>query len=158
MKTSEIQKAAYKYAEKQFEQSYASLTRNEAKRDFDNTMADFKAGANFILKKETSKSSIPKIKWLPRYSDTMEDDKQGRWARIAYAGRFDGGLPFYRGKPSRWDIAWISKFNNDGNSCELKYIVTYQFPSKGKFLFKTLEEAKKEVETTFRWFMKRCNN
>ena len=29
------------------------------------------------------------IEWLDRYSETMEADKQGRWARDAYSGVFN---------------------------------------------------------------------
>ena len=29
------------------------------------------------------------VRWESRYSETMENDKFGRWARIAFAGKFN---------------------------------------------------------------------
>jgi hypothetical protein len=37
------------------------------------------------------------IKWDSRYSSTMENDDMGRWARVAYAGKFDN-MGFKNGK------------------------------------------------------------
>lgn len=96
--------------------------------------------------------SAADVRWIPRYSSTMEDDKMGRWARVAYAGKFDNN-GFYRGKVCRWEIAWIKKLEIKG---ELKFTISYLYPSNGKHLSDNLEDAKKEVEQTFRWFMKMC--
>lgn len=94
------------------------------------------------------------VRWLPRYSSTMEDDDMGRWARVAYAGRFTkSGFGFYRGNPCRWEIAWVRKLDKKG---ELKFVVSYLYPSHGGHIFDTLEDAQKEVEKNFRWFLKMC--
>jgi len=93
------------------------------------------------------------VEWLPRYSTTMEDDKVGRWARVAYAGKFENA-GFYRGKVCRWEIAWVKKLETkDG----LKFIANYLYPSNGQYVFNNLEDAKKEVEKSFRWFIKMCS-
>ena len=92
------------------------------------------------------------VRWLPRYSSTIEDDDMGRWARVAYAGKFDN-MGFWRGKVCRWEIAWVKKMDIKG---ELKFTISYLYPSNGKHLFNDLEAAQKEVEQTFRWFMKMC--
>lgn len=96
--------------------------------------------------------SAADVRWLPRYSSTMEDDDMGRWARVAYAGKFDN-MGFYRGKVCHWEIAWVKKLDIKG---ELKFTINYLYPSNGKHLFDNLEDAQKEVEQTFRWFMKMC--
>lgn len=93
------------------------------------------------------------IQWLPRYSSTMESDSMGRWARVAYAGKFDN-IGCYRGKVCRWEIAWIKKIDYKGNS---RFTIDYLYPSNGKSLFVNLDDAKKEVEKSFRWFIKMCN-
>jgi|SRR5665647_321206 len=90
------------------------------------------------------------IKWVNRYSDTMEDDKQGRWARVAYAGRFNG-FGFYRKKVSCWDIAWVKK-------CQDKFTVHTHFPIVTTGVFDTVEQAKAAVEKDFRWFIEMCIN
>jgi predicted nucleotidyltransferase len=94
--------------------------------------------------------NITKIEWANRYSDTMEDDFQGRWARIAYAGIFDN-FGFVDGKVSRWDIAWITKVYKFD-----KFQIRYKFPSNEQKVFDDLEDAKKEVEKNFDWFIKSC--
>jgi len=92
------------------------------------------------------------IRWDSRYSDTMEDDWRGRWARIAYAGRLTNGcVPFYYGKVCYWEIAWIKKVKFKGI---VKFTVNPIFPYTGGLVFDTLDEAKKEVEKHFRWFIK----
>lgn len=96
------------------------------------------------------------VHWLPRYSETMEDDDTGRWARVAYAGKLDNiNLGFFRGKVCRWEIAWIKKlhFNN-----KLYFTISYKYPNNGKSMFDDLPKAKKEVEKTFRWFINMCTN
>lgn len=92
------------------------------------------------------------VRWLPRYSETMADDNMGRWARVAYAGKFNN-IGFYRGKVCRWEIAWISKIKLDN---EVKYLVQYKYPSNGKAVHTYLKDAQKEVEKTFQWFVKMC--
>ena len=102
------------------------------------------------MKKEKT-TALPKIKWLPRYSETMEDDKQGRWARVAWAG--DTKHVFFNGKPCQWEIAWVKKLDSGSK----KFFINYLYPSNGGMRFDTLKECQKEVEKTFRWFMKCCN-
>ena len=97
-------------------------------------------------------ANIADVRWLPRYSETMEDDKQGRWARVAYAGKFDN-MGYFRGKVCRWEIAWISKIMIKD---EMRFTVQYKYPSNGKHLFDNLKDAQKEVEKTFPWFVKMC--
>jgi len=87
-----------------------------------------------------------KIRWLNRYSDDMSIDRHGRWAIVAYAGKFGGGSKIF---VNRWEIAWIRKHNN-------KFIVNLLFPSQSRVLFENLEDAKKEVEKTFTHFINCC--
>jgi hypothetical protein len=95
-----------------------------------------------------------KLLWLPRYSDTMEDDNLGRWARVCYAGNLsDDG--FIDGKVSRWEIAWIKKVLS---SYGLKFVVDYQFPCNSTRIFDNVGDAKAEVERQFQWFIKTCLN
>jgi len=103
---------------------------------------------------KTKKTNPIVIAWLSRYSDTMEDDKIGRWARVAYAGNFNSGMPFYRGKVSRWEIAWVKRIKDPKNEGKTYYSVSPDFPFKGNHVHDTLESAQKEVETHFRWFIK----
>lgn len=90
------------------------------------------------------------IKWENRYSDTMEDDDMGRWARIANCGILNDGMPFIDGKVSIHQIAWINRLNY---SNKIHYMVSFYFPHKGKSSFKTLDEAKNEVENSFKFFI-----
>ena len=53
-----------------------------------------------------------KIQWECRYSVTNEDDKHGRWARVAYAGRF-GNLGIFKNHICRWEIGWIKKLKGE---------------------------------------------
>lgn len=92
------------------------------------------------------------VRWLPRYSATMENDEAGRWARVAYAGKFYN-IGFFRGKVCRWEIAWVKKLQTKQG---LKFVVSYLFPSNGSTTFDDLKSAQKEVEKTFRWFMSMC--
>lgn len=109
------------------------------------------------LKNETPADAKPvladaDVRWLPRYSSNMEDDDMGRWARVAYAGKFDN-IGFYKGKVCRWEIAWVSKLIVKG---DLYFAISYKYPNNGETIFKNLEAAQKEVEQTFRWFIKMC--
>ena len=90
------------------------------------------------------------IKWVNRYSSTMEDDKQGRWARVAYAGRFNG-FGFYRKKVSLWEIARVKK-------CMDKFTVHSQGPTVMVGIYDTVEQAKEAAEKDFRWFIEMCVN
>lgn len=95
------------------------------------------------------------IRWKNRYSDTMEDDKQGRWAIVGYSGDFgdEQFFGFKGGRVCQWEIAWIKKFvYND----EIKFTVSYLFPSNGSLVFDTIEEAQDVVEDSFDWFIKNC--
>lgn len=105
------------------------------------------------LEKYTKKHRT-EIQWLSRYSTTMEDDKHGRWARIAYAGKFSN-MGIFRKKICRWEIAWIKKLIHEGT---LKFTVHYLYPSNGSHVFDSIEQAKKEVNKTFRWFIKMSSN
>src|SRR5690554_3438747 len=100
------------------------------------------------VKLKPKKTVLPNadVRWFPRYSSTMDDDDMGRWARVAFAGKFNN-MGFWRGKVCRWEIAWVKKL--ESSKGELKFVVSYLYPSKGKHLFDNLEDAKKEVEQTF---------
>lgn len=91
-----------------------------------------------------------RVEWASRYSDTMEDDDCGRWARVAYAGIFDE-FGFVDGKASRWEIAWILKVPNVN-----KFQIKYNFPSVQHVVYDDLEDVKKKVEENFNWFIKSC--
>jgi hypothetical protein len=105
------------------------------------------------LKTNKKDTVLPvEVRWDPRYSFTMEDDDMGRWARVAYAGKFDN-MGFKNGKICRYEIVWISKIDLG----DKKFIVTYRYPNSSKTTFKTLEEAKDEVENSFKWFIKICS-
>ena len=89
--------------------------------------------------------------WDERYSNTLEDDKFGRWARIAYAGR--GGMR--DGRVSNFELAWISKIKSDNG--EVRYDIRPSFPFKGKTLHLTIEDAKQEVEDALSFFLDEMN-
>ena len=91
------------------------------------------------------------ITWTNRYSDTMEDDKFGRWARIAYVGT---GIDCV-------ELAWIRKipayrFNKkvqeDLKGLDFIFVVEFNFPRKGKITFTTLDEAKEQVRIDLEHF------
>lgn len=82
------------------------------------------------------------ITWINRYSDTMEEDKLGRWARIAYIGEGSEAI----------DIAWIRKVTF--SEYKFSFIVDFKFPRKGEILFNTFQEAKKQVEKDLKQFIK----
>ena len=90
------------------------------------------------------------IIWSNRYSATMEDDKQGRWARVAYAGT-KRNFGTIGKKVALWDIAWIKK-------CEDKFTVYNHFPIVTTGVFDTVDQAKAAVEKDFRWFIQCCIN
>jgi hypothetical protein len=81
------------------------------------------------------------ITWTNRYSNTMEDDKFGRWARIAYVGE---GL-------DSMEVAWIRKFTSQDDS-ENKFYIQSLIPNNGYVIFKTLEEAKEQVRIDLEHF------
>ena len=84
----------------------------------------------------------------------MDNDKFGRWARVAWVGKFNA-MGFYRNKVCRWQAAWISK----KTIAKVKYFyVQYSFPNNGDVLFSDLIGAKKEVEKQFNWFNKMVNS
>lgn len=97
-----------------------------------------------------------KIEWTSRYSSTMKNDKMGRWARVAYAGRFD--KIFMRSKPVRWEIAWIKKLTDPrtGEWHDKLFVVYPSFPYNGKHTFKTLAAAKRAINSEFNRFIKNC--
>lgn len=95
------------------------------------------------------------IRWVSRYSDTMEDDKQGRWARVAYIGSesiWDGEF-----LSTNFELAWIKKVqftHIDGHNVS-GFSVSCKFPSpKIKPIYDTLQEAAEDVEQQFDWFIK----
>lgn len=121
------------------------------------------------IKLRVSKSTlVADIKWTNRYSDTMRDDKHGRWARIASAGK--GGYSFFRGKRSNWQIAWVEKQPLDSmliaaqkkfNKVALTkqgyvFKISEEFPYNGERIFLTLKEAQAAVEKEFKWFISMC--
>jgi hypothetical protein len=84
--------------------------------------------------------------WDERYSFTMQPDDIGRWARIAFVGK-----PGFKSiKSTQFEIAWI--YQNLTKE-ELLFIIKPQFPFKGKYIAKTLDEAKQIVEEEFEWFI-----
>lgn len=92
------------------------------------------------------------VEWSNRYSDTMENDSQGRWARIGHAGTGeikDGGLSWF-------EVAWIDKIEFAGKQ---KFSVKANFPYKLERVYDDLEEAKNSVEKALEFFlneMKKC--
>lgn len=84
------------------------------------------------------------IKWSNRYSDTLEDDKFGRWAVVGYTGNF-------KKVDETYQICWISKVNIYE---DIRFQIKADFPFKGKFIHTDLDEAKKEVELYFSKFIK----
>lgn len=87
------------------------------------------------------------INWINRYSDTMEDDKFGRWARIAFISEGINSL----------EIAWIRKCKLLSEK-EYKFHIEFNFPRKGEYIFKTLKEAKKQVKEDLEQFIILCQN
>ena len=88
------------------------------------------------------------IKWRDVYSDTMEPDKHGRWARKAMLGDFENVI--VDGKSAIFEIAWIKII-------ETKFVISLLFPDHhNNYVFDTLEEAMKEVENKFNFFMSCC--
>jgi hypothetical protein len=84
--------------------------------------------------------------WDSRYSFTMQPDEMGRWARIAYVGK-----PGFKDiKSTQFEIAWITQKYHEK---ELLFIIKPNFPFNGKYIAKTLEEAKQIVEEEFEWFI-----
>lgn len=93
------------------------------------------------------------IRWESRYSETDQPDKHGRWARIAHAGKFENSKWLETKKIDRFMIAWVKKVYNT-TDLKPRYIINYHFPSHGEFIFSSFEEAKKEVEKQFNFFIK----
>lgn len=96
---------------------------------------------------------IRPIVWENRYSNTMDDDKLGRWARIAHAGRNDSYLGVFRGKRCSWQIAWVSKLKHED---KVSFLVNYYFPSNETTVFEKLEHAQKAVVVAFKHFIRNC--
>jgi len=100
-----------------------------------------------------SEIEVP-VRFAARYSDTLSDDKFGRWGIVAYAGKFHNG-PFHNGRVASWEIAWIKKLNDmETGLFTGKFIVHPSFPYHGLFLAESIEQAKKEIEKEFTWFVK----
>ena len=100
-----------------------------------------------------SEIEVP-VRFAARYSDTLSDDEFGRWGIVAYAGKFLNG-PFHNGRVASWEIAWIKKLNDiETGLFTGKFIVHPSFPYHGLFLVESIEQAKKEIEKEFTWFVK----
>ena len=94
------------------------------------------------------------ITWHSRYSDTMDNDDMGRWARIATIG---SNNIWENHKLANFELAWIKKLSFthiDGHNVSGFTVTTY-FPSPAiKPMYDTLEQAMNDVEEQFKWFMK----
>jgi len=107
-----------------------------------------------IKNKNIKAELIPAVvTWRSRYSDSINDDKFGRWGMVAYSG---SDKVFSKGKVCRWEIAWIKKMKNEEGEFMNRFTISPEFPYRGKYSFETLEEAQKEVEIYFKWFIKNC--
>ena len=93
------------------------------------------------------------IHWISRYSETLEDDKQGRWARIGYVGEGMEGL----------EVALIKKISTNKfnkaiqetlTGLEFIFVTDFMFPRKGEIMFNTLDEAKEQVRIDLENFKK----
>lgn len=83
------------------------------------------------------KKNAIKIRWINRYSETIEDDEFGRWAIVGYAGI--ANKIFLDDKPCNYEIVWIKKVMD-------KFFLHYQFPCSSNILFDTIEECKINAE------------
>lgn len=106
-----------------------------------------------------TKIKIP-IVWTARYSETMDDDKHGRWARVGYAGKLHG-FPFINDTSAIFEIAWIKKVKDEKTGKTLGFQVISKFPNdrdlgKVRFGDGALEEAQLMVENGFNFFMNTC--
>jgi len=94
------------------------------------------------------------IKWKLRYSDTLEPDKQGRWACVGYTGRwYKCSMPFKNGKSTIFQIAWVSQVKFEGDD-KITFRLKPEFPYDGNYHFSTLDEAKIAIEEGFKHFIK----
>lgn len=99
---------------------------------------------------------VKSIKWSSRYSETMDDDKFGRWARIGYCGDFINIFD-KDGKPMLYEIAWIKKLKDPITEVFLnKFVISLSIPTKGELVFDKLEDAIKSVEESFNSFISNC--
>ena len=92
---------------------------------------------------------MSKVYWLPRYSTTMQDDKQGRWAIVGHCGN---KKQFVDGKAAFWEIVWISKVRDNGFETG-KFYIKPNFPYSGKFVFNSVLAAKNAVTRGLNWFI-----
>lgn len=95
------------------------------------------------------------------YSDTLEPDEMGRWARQIYVGNYKNGVKFNK-KFGRWEsmrIAWISRVEYITTQGEknIIYTINYEFPNEGKLSFSLLDEAIEEVKKEFAIFKELIN-
>lgn len=84
------------------------------------------------------------IEWIPRYSDTEEYDRQGRWARM--------------GVYKNISVAWIYRSNFKGKdifSCSEHFPSTYSANPCIHFIAHSWEEARERVEKDFKEFLKK---
>lgn len=97
-----------------------------------------------------------------RYSETMDDDKYGRWGRTIKAG--NPNPQSLKGLREIYDIAHITKlkipknrdFSTDPKTWEFKnkFIVKYNFPNLNYYTTNTLKEAIVRVKKDFNKFIK----
>ena len=92
------------------------------------------------------------VYWDERYSSSMEDDKFGRWARVAFCGN---RTESFADKISWFQIAWIKKhIDHVTNQWEGKFTIKYYIPYDQGHIFNDLESAKLAVEKSINWFVK----
>lgn len=96
------------------------------------------------------------------YSDTLDPDEQGRWARQIYVGNYPKkGIKFNK-KYGRWEslrIAWINRveFISFNGEKDIFYSIKYEFPNEGKLSFYNLDQAIEEVKKEFAIFKELIN-
>jgi hypothetical protein len=96
-----------------------------------------------------------KVTWINQYSDTMEPDRHGRWARVAYCGNPVNTLR--KRKVAHFQIAWVKRLSIN-EEWTGKFNVAYAFPTQEKVVFDTLDEAKAAVEKSFGYFIEMSIN
>ena len=96
------------------------------------------------------------------YSDTLEPDEMGRWARQVHVANFTKKGVKFNKKYLRWEslrIAWISRVEikeRDG-TVKIIYPINYEFPNQGKLSFGDPEQAIEEVKKEFAIFKELIN-
>jgi hypothetical protein len=105
-------------------------------------------------------TQIRKLVVTPRYSETLEDDNQGRWARVVYAGNLEASMEegtigeYEYSRIHHWEVAWISKAKIRDGWDDKKFLVNFRFPNNSKSVYDSLEQALEEVTKAFNHFVK----